>query len=62
MNTDLTSLPESKRSDLQRIVALVREHCPAVGMIILYGSYARGDWKELNLKKSVDRSILIAGV
>jgi uncharacterized protein len=47
MNTDLTSLPENKRSDLRRIVALLREHCPAVGMIILYGSYARGDWKEL---------------
>jgi predicted nucleotidyltransferase len=47
MNTDLTSLPENKRSDLQRIVALLREYCPSVGMIILYGSYARGDWKEL---------------
>lgn len=47
MNKDLSHLPENKRNDLQRVVAIVREHCPAAGVIILFGSYARGDWKEL---------------
>ncbi len=46
MNRDLSYLPQNKRDELQRIVGVVREHCPAVGMIILFGSYARGDWKE----------------
>lgn len=46
MNTDLTYLPPNKRDDLQRVVAIVRERCPAVGMIILFGSYARGGWRE----------------
>jgi HEPN domain-containing protein len=27
-------------------VAIIRDRCPAVQMIILFGSYARGDWKE----------------
>lgn len=47
MNTDLTHLPQNKQDDLQKIVAVVRKHCPEAGMIILYGSYARGDYKEL---------------
>jgi uncharacterized protein len=47
MNTDLTHLPKNKRDDLQRIVKIVRQHCPEAGMIILFGSYARGDYKEL---------------
>ncbi|MCU7928886.1 MAG: HEPN domain-containing protein [Candidatus Thiodiazotropha sp. (ex Dulcina madagascariensis)] len=47
MNSDLTYLPQRKRDDLQRVVAIVRERCPAVGMIVLFGSYARGDWREV---------------
>ncbi len=47
MNTDIAHLPQNKQSDLQKIVAIVRKHCPEAGMIILYGSYARGDYKEL---------------
>lgn len=47
MNTDTTYLPQNKRDDLKRIVAIVRKHCKEAGMIILYGSYARGDYKEL---------------
>lgn len=47
MNSDLKHLPQNKQDDLQKIVAIVRKHCPEAGMIILYGSYARGDYKEL---------------
>lgn len=47
MNKDLSHLPQNKRDDLQRIVEIVRNHCPAAAMVILFGSYARGDWREL---------------
>lgn len=47
MNSDLTHLPANKQADLQQIRAIVRQHFPAVGLIILYGSYARGDYREL---------------
>jgi uncharacterized protein len=46
MNRDLSYLPQNKRDELQQIVGIIREHCPAAGMVILFGSYARGDWKE----------------
>jgi len=36
----------NKQQDLSRVVDIIREHCPTVGMIILFGSYARGGWKE----------------
>lgn len=47
MNTDLTHLPKNKQDDLKQIVKIVRTHCKEAGLIILYGSYARGDYKEL---------------
>ncbi|MCU7844859.1 MAG: HEPN domain-containing protein [Candidatus Thiodiazotropha sp. (ex Monitilora ramsayi)] len=46
MNSGLNHLPHNKRDDLQKVVAIIRERCPAVGMVILFGSYARGGWKE----------------
>lgn len=46
MDTSLTHLPENKQYDLAKLVAVIRDHCPALGMIILFGSYARGGWKE----------------
>lgn len=45
MQTDLSHLPENKRAELTEIVRLIRGEAE-VEMIILYGSYARGDWKE----------------
>ncbi|WP_303909247.1 nucleotidyltransferase domain-containing protein [Thiohalomonas denitrificans] len=41
----LSHLSIRKQEDLQRFVALIREGCPAVHLVILFGSYARGDWK-----------------
>jgi len=36
-------LPERKRHELARIVSIIRESVPQAEMIILFGSYARGD-------------------
>ncbi|MDD5697364.1 MAG: HEPN domain-containing protein [Victivallaceae bacterium] len=38
-------LPPDKQNELKRIVSTVRAHCEDVEMIILFGSYARGDYK-----------------
>jgi HEPN domain-containing protein len=43
MKTSLDHLPADKRRDIEHIVKVIRErHDPE--MIILYGSFARGDW------------------
>ncbi len=46
MKKSLAHLPRNKRGELERIVAAILESCNDVEMIILFGSYARGDWKE----------------
>jgi HEPN domain-containing protein/predicted nucleotidyltransferase len=43
MKTDVSHLPESDREALRRITERIREAVPAE-MVILFGSYARGDW------------------
>lgn len=45
MKTTLDHLPEQKQQELQRAVEILREETQAE-MIILFGSYARGDWVE----------------
>lgn len=45
IRTDLSHLPEDKQRELEEIVALLRA-VTEVEMIVLFGSYARGDWKE----------------
>lgn len=44
MKTSFSSLPDYARADLQQIVRLVLKKLPAAEMIILYGSYARGNY------------------
>lgn len=46
MNKTLDHLPKQKQEELHRIADVIREHCSDVEMIILFGSYARGDWKD----------------
>ena len=46
MKHSLEHLPESKRDDLRRLATTICEMCSDVEMIVLYGSYARGDYKE----------------
>ena len=45
MQTDLSHLPEAKQRELAEIVRIIRAH-EEVEMIILFGSYARGDFRE----------------
>jgi predicted nucleotidyltransferase len=46
MENSLEHLPESKRDELRRLAETIRQTCDDVEMIVLYGSYARGDYKE----------------
>lgn len=46
MKKSLTYLPQNKIGDLKNAVSIIRKLCDDVEMIILFGSYARGDWKE----------------
>ena len=43
MKTSLDHLPELKRAQLRAITSIFREGAPH-GMLILFGSHARGDW------------------
>lgn len=43
MTASLNHLPERKRAELARIVSIIRQSAPQAEMIILFGSYARGD-------------------
>ncbi len=43
MIKSLSHLPERKRGELARIVSIIRQAVPQAEMIILFGSYARGD-------------------
>src|SRR5947209_4179467 len=45
MQTSLSHLPESKQQELQRVTQLIVETI-APDKIILYGSYATGEWQE----------------
>jgi predicted nucleotidyltransferase len=45
MKTSLDHLPERKREQVTAIAAVVQSNAP-VDMVILFGSYARGDWVE----------------
>src|SRR3954468_20039474 len=46
MKTDLSHLPEHKQAELKAIVAALIPKYAEIEMIILYGSYARGNWVE----------------
>ncbi|MCF0065756.1 HEPN domain-containing protein [Dyadobacter chenwenxiniae] len=45
MKTSLSHLPQNKQDELKEITQIIIEKVPAE-MIILFGSYARGDWVE----------------
>jgi HEPN domain-containing protein/predicted nucleotidyltransferase len=45
MKTTLDHLPNKKQQELQRVIELIREEID-LDMLILFGSYARGDWVE----------------
>jgi uncharacterized protein len=45
MKTAFDHLPEQKQLELQRVIEIIREEID-LEMLILFGSYARGDWVE----------------
>lgn len=46
MKTDLTHLPERKQAELKAILGALIPKYGEIEMIILFGSYARGNWVE----------------
>mgnify|MGYP003252813605 CR=1 FL=1 len=48
MKSDITFLPERKQRDLHELVTLIREEIEDVVMVILYGSYAKNTYVELD--------------
>ena len=48
MKSDITFLSERKQRDLHELVALIREEIRDVVMIILYGSYAKNTYVDLD--------------
>ena len=46
MKKSLAHLPKYKRDELDLIVKIIRRQFPSAHMLILFGSYARGEWVE----------------
>ncbi len=46
MRKTIEHLPQRKKDELAKIIATIRQNCNDVEKIILFGSYARGDYKE----------------
>lgn len=44
MKTSLSHLPEINQIELKEIADFIKEEIPQIQMVILFGSYARGDW------------------
>ena len=45
MKTDISHIPQQKQAELKKITQIICENCAGVLMLILFGSYARGDYK-----------------
>ncbi len=46
MKKSLAHLPKHKRDELKLVTEIILEECPTILMVILFGSYGRGDWVE----------------
>ncbi len=46
MENSTHHLPDAKKSELERVVAVIKKNCDNIEKIILFGSYARGNYKE----------------
>lgn len=46
MENLINHLPDDKKNELERIVAVIKKNCSDIEKIILFGSYARGNYKE----------------
>ena len=57
MKKSVNFLPENKRNDLKQLVDLVRRNIKDVGMVILYGSYARNTHVDYDQRIEFDMGI-----
>lgn len=55
MKTDYSHLPEHKQAELKKILSVLIPRWGEIEMIILYGSYARGNWVE---DKYIEKGII----
>ena len=56
MKRSLSHLPPHKRRQFGLITETIRKKAPQTEMIILFGSFARGDWVEdVYMKGATDR-------
>jgi len=46
MDNSINQLPDAKREELERVVSVIRKNCDNIEKVILFGSYARGNYKE----------------
>ncbi len=46
MKTNISFLPKTKQEELTKICSLLQSICNDIEMIVLYGSYARNEYKE----------------
>jgi HEPN domain-containing protein/predicted nucleotidyltransferase len=46
MKRSLSHLPQHKREELKLVTRIIRKQFPSAHMLILFGSYARGEWVE----------------
>ncbi len=46
MENSTNHLPDAKKNELERIVAVIKKNCDNTEKVILFGSYARGNYKE----------------
>jgi predicted nucleotidyltransferase/HEPN domain-containing protein len=46
MKNSLDHLPQIKQEELKKIAIIIHDNCKTIEKIILFGSYARGDYKE----------------
>lgn len=46
MKKTLNHLPKLKQDEIEKIITTIRQNCANIEKIILFGSYARGDYKE----------------
>ena len=46
MKKSLSHLPQHKQDELKLVSGIIRKQFPSAHMIILFGSYARGEWVE----------------
>lgn len=50
MKTNIDILPERKQEDLKRLTDMILHAIPTTNLIVLFGSYARGNWAENDVR------------